>query len=318
MHFLRRVVDFVRYPTHTRTLGILVAFVMVAVVSLTVYVAQQQQNLTQKASELTKSPTIIKINQQCPSGTTQAWNDSYTIATTCCPVAYSFYCSVNSLCMESQASCENLLITPTSIPAPTSSPTVNKKAGSICINTNECESGLLCTLINGTTTKTCMTASSSTPQSVSSIPTNTPTPRPASTCVPACKDNQTCVGIDEEVGITTYQCITKSTYNPTSTPTPSQSSFSPTKCGDTECPSSGFHCVTNFNEPAFCEKNTTPACSLKEKGDANGDCKINDADYAIWLDGFFGRDPDKKADFNKDESVNLIDFNIWRDGLLGR
>ena len=52
MGFIRRAFEFVVRPTHTRTLGLVLMLALVAAVSLTVYVAQQQQETRQRASGL--------------------------------------------------------------------------------------------------------------------------------------------------------------------------------------------------------------------------------------------------------------------------
>jgi len=58
MGFLRKAIDFIVHPTHSRTMGILVMLVLVAAVSLTVIVAQQQQSLKQRAAT-SSVPKII-------------------------------------------------------------------------------------------------------------------------------------------------------------------------------------------------------------------------------------------------------------------
>lgn len=51
MNFLQKFRDFVARPTHSRTMGLVVMLIFIAAVSLTVIVAQQQQQLRQRASE---------------------------------------------------------------------------------------------------------------------------------------------------------------------------------------------------------------------------------------------------------------------------
>jgi len=50
MGFLRRAIDFAVRPTQSRTMGLVVVLLLVVAVSLTVYVAQQQQSLRQRAA----------------------------------------------------------------------------------------------------------------------------------------------------------------------------------------------------------------------------------------------------------------------------
>jgi len=65
MNFLQKFRDFISRPTHSRTMGVLIFFVLVAVTSLTVYVAQQQQNLRQRAQALEVCSAIASI-PKCP------------------------------------------------------------------------------------------------------------------------------------------------------------------------------------------------------------------------------------------------------------
>ena len=50
MGFFKKAIDFISRPTQSRTMGILIFFVLIAALSLTVIVAQQQQNLKQRAA----------------------------------------------------------------------------------------------------------------------------------------------------------------------------------------------------------------------------------------------------------------------------
>lgn len=61
MGFFKNAFEFVARPTHSRTMGILIFFVLIAAVSLTVYVAQQQQQLRQKAAENPACQSIDNI-----------------------------------------------------------------------------------------------------------------------------------------------------------------------------------------------------------------------------------------------------------------
>ena len=62
MSFIRRAFDFIGRPSHSRTLGIVIFFILVATLSLTVYVAQQQQQIKQRASDYCTDTSI----QECP------------------------------------------------------------------------------------------------------------------------------------------------------------------------------------------------------------------------------------------------------------
>ena len=80
MGFLRKVIDFVAHPSHSRTIGVLIFFILVATVSLTVYVAQQQQKLRQRAAgvcdqtitlcepSVQRNSVCLNLGEQCRSG----------------------------------------------------------------------------------------------------------------------------------------------------------------------------------------------------------------------------------------------------------
>lgn len=50
-------------------------------------------------------------------------------------------------------------------------------------------------------------------------------------------------------------------------------------------------------------------------GDANGDGNVDILDFNIWRDEFLGKSQTKQSDFNKDERVDLLDFSIWRNAF---
>lgn len=51
MNFLQKLWNFIRHPTHTRTMGLIIMLVLVSAVSLTVIAAQQQQQIRQRAAD---------------------------------------------------------------------------------------------------------------------------------------------------------------------------------------------------------------------------------------------------------------------------
>lgn len=59
-----------------------------------------------------------------------------------------------------------------------------------------------------------------------------------------------------------------------------------------------------------------PYCYLKNKGDADCDDKITDADLIFWKNEFLselsGSATQKQSDFNDDGVINIVDFNIWK------
>lgn len=75
--FLQVIKNFLSYPTHSRTLSILGFLVILAAIPLTVFIAQQQQEIRQRASEETGCPdqcfsdelrtSVPKINDACDS-----------------------------------------------------------------------------------------------------------------------------------------------------------------------------------------------------------------------------------------------------------
>ena len=60
---LRKVFGFIFSATHSRTMGILIFFILLVAVSLTVIVSQQQQQLRQQASYMCENTSI----PECPS-----------------------------------------------------------------------------------------------------------------------------------------------------------------------------------------------------------------------------------------------------------
>ncbi|MBI2465277.1 hypothetical protein HYV64_03980 [Candidatus Shapirobacteria bacterium] len=61
--------------------------------------------------------------------------------------------------------------------------------------------------------------------------------------------------------------------------------------------------------PEYCPKRGV-------KGDANGDSKVDLADFSIWKKEYIGEIKTKRADFNGDSKVDLADFSIWKTGYL--
>lgn len=62
MGFIKKAFDFVVHPTHSRTMGILMVFVLTAVISLTVIASQERQTTKQRASAVCEDVSI----QECP------------------------------------------------------------------------------------------------------------------------------------------------------------------------------------------------------------------------------------------------------------
>ena len=69
LDFLRRAIDFISRPTHSRTMGIVILLILVTAVSLTVIVAQQQQQTKQHAAEYCQS-----VKETCSPDITNGGN----------------------------------------------------------------------------------------------------------------------------------------------------------------------------------------------------------------------------------------------------
>lgn len=184
--FLRKAFEFVARPSHSRTLGLVLMFVLVAAVSLTVYVAQQQQETRQRASNenLFANPIIISSSDLL-AGKTCTDSGGIQNGATCCPFTFPFYCSANQKCGASKEVCSNLSLSPTSTQiaiANTPTPTAKKTAGEKCFypNADECATGLICDYYEEVGYGTC----------VSPIPTPTNTPIPTPTPEPGSEEKK--------------------------------------------------------------------------------------------------------------------------------
>ena len=66
MSFIKNVIELISSPNHSRTTGFLIILLILAVVPLTVIVAQKQQELRQRAAE----DFCTNVTQLCGSGVT--------------------------------------------------------------------------------------------------------------------------------------------------------------------------------------------------------------------------------------------------------
>ncbi len=68
----------------------------------------------------------------------------------------------------------------------------------------------------------------------------------------------------------------------------------------------------------YCDaKPGTVYCPItKIKGDANGDSRVDLADFSIWKKEYLKELSTNRADFDKSGKVDLIDFSIWKTGYL--
>ena len=81
MSFLKNAIELVISPSHSRTTAILIIFLILAIVPLTVFIAQQQQEIRQRAAgpEVCKTiatiptcdPNNLKENDPCSSKSQQ-------------------------------------------------------------------------------------------------------------------------------------------------------------------------------------------------------------------------------------------------------
>ncbi len=114
MGFLRKAIDFVARPSHSRTMGILIFFVLIAAVSLTVIVGQQQQETRQRAAETTYSCLTYWYNDDTCTTLDHTTEFSATVDA-------SHECNSASKTLIACHLLSNGAI-PTTIPSPTSSP----------------------------------------------------------------------------------------------------------------------------------------------------------------------------------------------------
>ena len=88
MGFLRRAFDFVVRPTQSRTMGLVVVLLLVVAVSITVYVAQQQQTLRQRAETLQVCSSIDSIS---PCSSSNPANNACGSEGTKCKIGSTIY-----------------------------------------------------------------------------------------------------------------------------------------------------------------------------------------------------------------------------------
>ena len=79
LNFFQKFRDFVAHPTHSRTMGILIFFVLLAAVSLTVIVSQQKQTIRQRASadDCTNIATMDECPREVIAGNTCTTDQTY-------------------------------------------------------------------------------------------------------------------------------------------------------------------------------------------------------------------------------------------------
>lgn len=318
--FIRRVFEFIRQPTNSRTLGVLIFFVLVAAVSLTVYVAQQQQQLKQRAAENQYSCTRgfyrsfnlcngpITDRQVFTSSTNQSHScDDTATAVYCIPQGTLVACQPsecdvktcpqNYLCSEQPGSPSRLCTCQLvgAIPSPQLMPDIRIKTINVIPNSVQFGQDATLNIVmenmgkgSGSRTiyvrldKKIIYTIEKTLAGGASETIKLEIPKPAL--------GSHFVDIDAGAG-TSFDVISPSSaLNPTPTSAPK---------------------TTTSVTPA----SVVSACLLKSQGDANCDGKIDIRDFSIWRDEFNGTSATKKSDFNNDGFFDIEDFSIWSDGF---
>lgn len=349
-----KVWDFIRHPTHTRTMGIAIILVLVSAVSLTVIVAQQQQGTKQRAS-----------GEECKLDTTSCETE-FSQCLSQCDISKSntakFYtCTIYSYndqncqeqinaigggaCGEQDVStgCNDLG------EENGSSKTVCFEDSSCAASNNDncvtscgqqksiCDNNITVQYNNCLKVAQENTVSSPTEATaVTEVPTVTPTKQLVEaftqqlihsgsiTALQQVKKtiddalaNGTINKEDYNKLLQTYNEILIEMPGEPSSPTPnSQPAISSTTIPAQPSPTD-TSIPTNPNQPAQTQTNlVTDSCPLKSKGDANCDGKIDILDFNIWREEFTKALNTTSSDFNNDGRVNTLDFNIWRDNSL--
>ncbi|MCJ7741050.1 hypothetical protein MUP32_07115 [Candidatus Microgenomates bacterium] len=151
-------------------------------------------------------------------------------------------------------------------------------------------------------------------------PTRTPTPTPYCQC-------DLWAVVDDHCAPKFASCTAKYTCDclnqlPTVTPTPSGSitlTPTPTNTNISVTPTPTIP-VNITMTPSPTPDETCSRCAKKDRGDADCNGVIDDADYTIWKSDFLtgarfianGCPAPDTADFNRDGKVDLQDFEIWR------
>lgn len=310
MSFIYKVFNFVAHPTHFRTVAILALLILTAVVPITVFVSQQQQNTKQMASG--------------PS--------------TCDPA-----CNSTEIC-KSFMSADSIFYVCTSVPAPTGTLIPTPTSTSCRANGTSCSSNDQCCSSN------CALYAGSNICQAGSIPIPSQTPTPTLSLQSSSFTVIAPNGGEQLVQGKSYTIRWTSTGNPSNVRISLYESGNYKNILAAEVPDTGSWTWntpltltkgSNYSIRIFTQAYpnnwddsnnyfsiisetsiltpvpTLPqACSLKSKGDADCDNRISDSDNDIWTNEFLsaahGIPIGNSSDFNKDGTVNTIDFNIWK------
>ena len=304
-----------------RTIGILTFFALAAAVSLTVYVAQQRQEIRQRAAE----------PQSYPSSD--------------CSPPYSGYLGCltengcNNIGISSQVSCSD-----ENVQQGVYCYESAKQGQSCAVNEGSgiCDNQGNCVLLAGSIPSLIPTETPS--QEETNLPTEsplTPTSIPTPTLTSTPDTLFDCSGVKLGYG---YQCFSGSCQSPYA--------YSGYNNSGTSCDNNNQICCVNYNVstatpskiptliptavptsiptiastqvtspvPTTLTPSPVPFCYLKNKGDGNCDNIINISDYELWRTEFVGTLRgipiiNKPSDFNKDGDITIADFNIWKTSM---
>lgn len=307
LSFFLKVWDFIRHPTHTRTMGIAIMLVLVSAVSLTVIVAQQQQSTKQRAS----GEECQLDTASCETERKQCEQQCETLKQN---IAKFYTCATHSY---NDQNCREQ---------------VNAIGAGAC---GEQDVSTDCNDLgeeNGSSKTVCFEDSSCTASNNDNCATSCGQQK--SIC-----DNNVIINYNNCVKVTQQNTVlspTEAPEVPTSTARPAETvdeSLQPTLEISTptpapQQPTSTLNLIspepsqaTVSTDQSSVQIFTSTSCSLKSKGDANCDGKIDNSesdnsDYEIWLKEFKKLLTTTSSDFNNDGIVNTLDFNILRDNSL--
>jgi len=289
MGFLKKVADVIARPTQTRTMGVVLMLVLVSIVSLTVIVAQQQQQIRQRAVspscanpftgyESMDSLCLADCGSNPPDGCTDECKENESYKGLCESNGYTFYI-----------------------------PPGENEAGGACYQNTKV--GNPCT-INGITGK-CNSKGDC------AIPTPIPSCEDVGgsyfCTASSCKDfGENCLksGLNKCSNDTENCC-----YNTCSTPTPTPFPIAlPTSTLTPTQPSTPTIAPTVSSVPTAIPS----VAPIPLAADVNQDGCISISDFNEWLYAYNNDDNNRaprnanyKPDINRDSKVDLEDYKEW-------
>lgn len=313
---MKRFLQFVTSPTHSRTLSLLAFLVILTAIPLTVFIAQQQQEIRQRAEEKS-CPDLcfadqlwINIHPENGSCTNTNAKEVYTCKkdeqntqnTITCG-GQPFYCNGSDWTSGARPQAPTATPIPTSIPPPVGEPTaVPPPAGEGA----QPPAPLQTCIAEGHKGFCANTSGQFPPNQQFSCGAQDFTKAPSGDSSCTNKNYPSC-----------YICPLSDVSKPTSTPTKSAPTATPTPT-----PRSGGPTATSTPVPPGAGPTATPPpasgpTGTRIAGDINGDDRVNIADYSI-LASCFGTNANTpscgtnktKADLNNDGKVDGVDYNI--------